>query len=144
LEAERQVALWQRKLQLEREIQEVLDPSVGEGVLQVGRWLAGGGGGAADGSVARVRQSVSGGGAPAWGRVCRRWVPIWLWECRPCRRRCTACNLTFPPLAFGMQAMQKEVHRMQLRHAELMRTQERLVQVRVSCAPGAQGWLLVN
>jgi hypothetical protein len=43
-----------------------------------------------------------------------------------------------------MQAMQKEVHRMQLRHAELMRTQERLVQVRVSCAPGAQGWLLVN
>ncbi|KAF6257749.1 hypothetical protein COO60DRAFT_1639651 [Scenedesmus sp. NREL 46B-D3] len=59
LEAERQIMLAERKIQLEREMQEMLDPSVGEGVVA---------------------------------------------------------------------AMKREVHRMELRHAELLRTQERLMQ----------------
>ncbi|GBF90586.1 hypothetical protein Rsub_03158 [Raphidocelis subcapitata] len=33
IEVERQIMLWERKIQLEREMQEVLDPTVGEGVV---------------------------------------------------------------------------------------------------------------
>eukprot|EP00877_Chromochloris_zofingiensis_P014228 jgi/Chrzof1/9059/Cz03g34170.t1 len=59
VETERQIMLWERKIELEKEMQEMLDPTVGEGVVQ---------------------------------------------------------------------NMRKEIHRMELRHAELLRTQEQLMQ----------------
>ncbi len=34
MEVERQIMLWERKMQLEKEIQDMLDPTVGEGAVQ--------------------------------------------------------------------------------------------------------------
>lgn len=60
IEAEREIMLWERKIQLEREMHEVLDPEAGQDVVS---------------------------------------------------------------------AMKKEIHRMELRYADLMKIQERLIQV---------------
>lgn len=60
IEAEREIMLWERRIQLEREMHDVLDPEAGQDVVS---------------------------------------------------------------------AMKKEIHRMELRHADLMKIQERLIQV---------------
>lgn len=79
VETERQIMLWERKIELEKEMQEMLDPTVGEGVVQ---------------------------------------------------------------------NMRKEIHRMELRHAELLRTQEQLMQVwgvyKDHCKEKQTGLLILN
>ena len=97
MQVERAILLWERKIHLEREMQEALDPGVGNDVVRAGPVQLRLGNGRLLPPAEPIRLD---------GLLAAELLPAFL-----------------PAASPQVGAMKKEIHRMQMRHAELLRLQ---------------------